>query len=306
MKLGDRLRRYLRAHGDAATDTYGYLARRTLGSLLVWLMIGLSLALPSGLYLLAVNLARVETDWSAKPSLSVYLKVGMSAAEVSNASALVREAPGVARVVDVPPEQALGELRRQLALEDDLSLLGGNPLPHSLRVALRADADIVTVERALGRLEGVDQVVSERLWRERFSALTGLVVQMGWLLGTMLALTSSVVAGAAVRLAIDHRLEEIQVLRLFGATDAQIRRPFLYLGLWYGIGGGLVGALAVSVGLGFVEQALTPLSRSYGFDLAIAGFDVRLLVGLIGGGAALGVLGAAVSALVRTRRIQFV
>ena len=305
MTLGDRLRRYGRAHAEAAIETYYFLARRSFSSLLVWLMIGLSLALPAGLYLVAHNLSRVESDWSARPALNVYLKVGLATAEVQAATAAVTSTPGVAGVTAVSADEALAELRRQLPIDAELAALGGNPLPHSLLVAVRPGVDIVALERQLGRLPAVDQVVSERLWRERFSALTEVVVQMGWFLGAMLALTSAVIAGAAVRLAIDSRLEEIQVLRLFGATDAQVRRPFLYLGLWYGLGGGMLCALAVSIALGVAEDSLAPLSRSYGVQFDVTGFDLAMLGVLVGGGALLGVSGAWVSAQWRATRMHF-
>ena len=305
MSLRTRFRRALRAHAEAASETYFFLARRSISSLLVWLMIGLSLALPSGLYLLGVNLARVESNWTARPALNVYLDVGLAAPVVTRLRMQIAALPGVVAVEHVTAERALAELARQLPIESELRELGGNPLPDSFRVAAAPSIDLTALEAQIRRTSGVDQVVSERLWRERFAALTGLVIQMGWLLGSMLALTSSVVAGAAVRLAVDARLDEIQVLRLFGATDAQVRRPFLDLGLWYGLGGGLLGALAVSVSLGVVERALAPLSLSYGAKFDIAGFDLQLLVTLIGGGAVLGVLGAWVSAQWRATRAEF-
>ena len=224
MNVRAALRRYGRGHAEAALDTYYFLARRSFGSLLVWLMIGLSLALPAGLYLLALNLGRVEADWTARPALSVYLKVGVGAPEIAETGRAIRALSGVTSVVAVPASAALAELRRQLPVDAELASLGGNPLPHSYRVATTEGADMAALEQRLGALPNVDQVVSERVWRERFAAITRLVTQMGWSLGAMLGLTSMVVAGAAVRLAIDARLEEILVLRLFGATDAQVRR----------------------------------------------------------------------------------
>ena len=94
------------------------------------------------------------------------------------------------------------------------------------------------------------------------------------------------------------------MLRLVGATAGQIRRPFLYLGLWYGLGGGLLGALVLSFGMGAITRPLQTLSVSYGVDIQVAGFDPGLIGGLVASGALLGVLGAAISARRSTARVR--
>ena len=298
------LRRYFRAHREAAVETYRFLALHTAGSLVVWVMIGASLALPAGLYLVSYNLARMQAQWSSRPAMSVFFAPQLSPAAAHDLQQRIGRLAGVRALVFVSPDAALRDLSSRLAIKDDLAALGANPLPASVLLTTAPGANLSAIETALRSMPGVDRIVIERAWLERLEAVSQLVARLSWLAGAMLALTAAVVAGSAVRLAIDERLEEVLVLRLVGATDAQIRRPFLYLGLWYGLGGGLLGALVLSSGIGAITGPLLALSASYGVDIRVSGFDPALLLALILGGALLGIVGASISARRSTARAR--
>ena len=94
-----------------------------------------------------------------------------------------------------------------------------------------------------------------------------------------------------VRFAIDSQLDELKVMKLVGASDAQLRRPFLYFGAVYGAGGGLVAAMLVSLGLIVLERPLLDLLGSFDQTLVLSGFDATFLVSLVGLGAVLGTAG---------------
>lgn len=295
-RLRAAVARYGRAHRQAALDTYLFLVRRSLGSLVVWVMIGASLALPTGLYLASYNLAGVQSQWAARPAVTVFFTPELSSEGIRQLQQKLADVPGVASLVFVSANEALRDMSARLSLKDDLAALGSNPLPASALVTTTPDADLAALSARLRSLPGVDQIVLERAWLERLAAITQLMTRLSWLAGGLLALTAALVAGSAVRLAIDERLEEVLVLRLVGATDGQIRRPFLYLGLWYGLGGGVLSALVLSLALEAIAGPMLALSASYGAQMHIVGFDLPLVLALVSTGAVLGVLGAAVSA----------
>ena len=95
-------------------------------------------------------------------------------------------------------------------------------------------------------------------------------------------------------------------MKLVGATHGYMRRPFLYFGLFYGLGGGIAGAMLVSAVLGLLEEPLTHLLGSYGQTLAPAGLGLVFFAALIICGGALGVVGALVAAQSRIARLQVV
>ena len=130
------------------------------------------------------------------------------------------------------------------------------------------------------------------------------VSRLGVILGVLFGIGAVLVTATSVRLAIEARLEELRVLKLVGATDRQIRRPFLYFGAFYGLGGGLVAAMLISLCLVAIEAPLSNLLGSYGRDLETAGFDPIFLSGLLLMGGFLGVAGALLAARQRLTDLE--
>jgi cell division transport system permease protein len=182
-----------------------------------------------------------------------------------------------------------------------------NPLPASLQVSIASDVfleDLAALREELLGVDGVDDVIIERTWLELLRNLTQLVERLGLILGALFALGAVLVTAASVRLAIESRLEELRVLSLVGATRAQIRRPFLYFGVFYGLGGAVVAAMLLAITLTAIEAPLTALLGSYDIPVQVHGFGVAFLLTLLGVGMALGVIGALVAVRQRIRGVQ--
>ncbi len=124
------------------------------------------------------------------------------------------------------------------------------------------------------------------------------------MLAVLFGLGAVLITATSVRLAIEARLEEIRVLKLVGATDAQMRRPFLYFGLVYGLGGALVAAMLISLCLLVIEAPLSDLLGSYGQELELAGFNLAFLGVLFAVAAVLGVSGALLAARERLSNLE--
>jgi cell division transport system permease protein len=292
-----------------ARDSLGHISRRLATSLLVWLLIGIALALPGGLYLVQVNLAAIADQWEGRPGVSVYFRVGASKAATEAVRASVAKEPKVERVLLVSAEEALAEFQQFAGVADALTHLDSNPLPASLRVILAdgtepAEFDLLATRIRAGR--DVEDVIIERTWLERLKAMTGVVRRLGAVLAALFALGAVLVTATSVRLAIESRLEELRVMKLVGATDAYIRRPFLYFGLLYGLGGGLAAAMLISAVLLIVEPPLAVLVGSYGTTLKVEGFSVAFFAGLLALGGVLGVGGALVAARQRLQGLEVV
>ena len=138
-------------------------------------------------------------------------------------------------------------------------------------------------------------MVVERTWFERLQAIRDVVKRLFWALAALLGLGAVLISSAAVRLAIEGRLEELKTLVLMGAGSRFIRRPFLYLGFVYGTGGALIATMSIAALLMAVEGPLGRLSASYGGDLELTGFDPMFNLVLLASGVVLGVVGAIVS-----------
>ena len=282
-----------RGHWRVAREAFHFVSARAGISLPVWLLVGIALALPASLMLVQSNLSRLTADWGGRPSVSVYLDVGaLNAAELA---ARLRQRPEVEAVALTSQDQALQEFIASTGLGDAVAGLARNPLPASLRATFVADAQadaLEAVATALRAADGVADVVVERTWLERINAISRLANSLGLVLGVLFGVGAALVTATSVRFAIDSQLDELKVMKLVGASKAQLRRPFLYFGALYGTGGGLVAAMLVSVGLIVLEAPLLDLLGSFDQTLVLGDFDATFLFSLIGLGAGLGMAGA--------------
>ena len=283
-----------RGHWRVARDVLSFISRHTGTSLLVWLLVGIALALPASLMLLQTNLSRLAADWGGgRPSVSVYMELGaLNTAEL--AAQLERRAE-VAAVALTSQDEALAEFTAYTGLADALTGLERNPLPASLRVTFAAGAQADALEAVAASMraaDGVADVVVERTWLERINAISRLASALGLVFGALFGVGAILVTATTVRFAIDSQLDELKVMKLVGASDAQLRRPFLYCGALYGAGGGLMAAMLVSLGLIILEAPLLDLLGSFDQTLALGGFDVAFVAALVGLGSALGMAGA--------------
>jgi cell division transport system permease protein len=304
---GRGLRAWLADHRAVSSESVAFVSSRLGTGIVVWVLIGIALALPAGLYLLQVNLAAMLDGWQGRPGLSVYFRAG---ADLASAEHLQRElagAPGVLTVTLTTPEEALDAFQRMAGLADALAGLERNPLPASLRVVVNDTTATDVLDALAERIRGapgVDEVSIEHAWLQRLRALTDLVRRLGAVLGVLFGVAAVLVASTSVRLAIESRLDELKVMKLVGATEAYIRRPFLYLGLVYGLGGAIVAAMVISTLLLILEPPLAQLFGSYGEVPAIVGFTPSFFAQLLGIGAVLGVGGALLAARQRLSDLE--
>lgn len=257
-------------HRIAAHDSWRKLLQRPVATGLVWLMVAISLAVPSALLLTLENLRPIVPDVAGSAQLSVMLDREVNR---TSAEAVQRQIESWARVDTVRlvgREQALLEFGEQTGLATLLASLDRNPLPHTLRVLPALPVSDSALSRLIGELESlpnVNRVVADTRWVARLGET--LVAGERW----VLALGGAMILGAilalanTLHLAIDARREEILVVRVIGGSPAFVRRPFLYTGLYFGAGGGVLAAFmlwALSVWLTGPVNALFLLYDSPG------------------------------------------
>jgi cell division transport system permease protein len=303
------LQRWARDHRRVARDSLIHVSHRIWATLLVWLLIGIALALPGGFYLVQRNLALVTEHWGGRPGISAYLHLEANSQQANSLRDELAKDPDVERVTLITAADALAEFGQLSGVADALSHLDRNPLPASLRLILKTGSDPAVFDSLATRLRAeaiVDEVNIEKTWLERVRAMTEVVQRLGLMLAVTFAVGAVLVTAASVRLAIESRLDEIRVVKLVGANHPYVRRPFLYLGLIYGLGGGIGAAMLISVAVTLVESPLASLLGSYGGDVRITGLDAAFFAELLLAGGLLGVAGALVAARQRLANLQVI
>ena len=299
---GGRMRAWLADHRRVASETTLFISQRIVSSFLVWLMIGVALALPGLLWVLQSNVHSLSQQWQGSTGLTVYMALEASEQSIADMAATLQREPAVAAVQPTTPQQALEELLAQSAdsqfLQQAIAEVETNPLPTSFAVALDSTQPFLALEtlsRRLAAQAGVDEVVIESTWLERLRDLSRLANRGGSALSAMLLVAAVLVTFAAIRLAIDARLAELRVLALIGATRSQLRRPFLYFGSAYGLGGGIMAIVLMAVFLNEIEAPLESLLISYRNTLVLGGFTPQMVLTVLVAGWSLGVGGALIA-----------
>ncbi len=266
-----------------------------VSSLLTWLVIGIALALPVGLNLLLDSARELSASLDSPARISLFLNDGVDSAAAETLRGGVAAMQGVASAVYVSPEQALAEFRELSGFGEVLDSLERNPLPGLILVEPAAALDSAAVENLMSRLEALPEAaraVLDRQWLQRLSGLVELARRTVLAVGLVLVLGVVLILGNTLRLAIENRREEIVVTRLIGGSDAFVRRPFLYTGLWYGVGGGIAAALMVAAAQWFLGQPVARLAALYQSDFSLQGRGLLGALEVVLLGAVLGLLGA--------------
>jgi cell division transport system permease protein len=247
---------------------------------------------PLALALLLGNLKSLAGAVEQAREIGVFLALELDETSQLGALQAVRDLPGVAAVTLRTPEEGLAEFQRYAGFGEALALIEDNPIPAVLEVIPAADARASELVSAIEAIEGVELVQHDALWRQRLDAWLALGERGVQALGLLLLLGALLVVGNTVRLDVQGRAEEISVIQLLGGTPGFIRRPFLYLGAWYGLLSGIaaIGLLA-ALNLGLADS-VGALVASYDSRFRLQGFGIAATLGVTCGAAALGWLGA--------------
>lgn len=293
---GDRFSSYLSHHRLVARESFLRLLATPIPSLMTWLVIGIAMALPGSLYVGLSNVEAVSRGWDGAAQISLFVHKVVSEQDSRKLARSIEARPEVASVEFISRDQALAEFQQLSGYGEVLEHLDDNPLPAVIVVRpVEEDISAEATEqlfRVLGDLPQVDQAVLDLEWVQRLYSMMALGKRMTLSLAALLSLGVLLVVGNTIRLAIESRREEIVIVKLVGGTNAFVRRPFLYTGLWYGLGGGILAWLIISVSLLWLGGPVAELAGLYQSEFALQGLGVGDSLMMWLGGGLLGLLGA--------------
>ncbi len=281
---------WLDQHLYSFVASLGRVLRRPWATLLTIGVMAVALALPLGLGLALANVQRFAGSVEQSREIDLFLKPEIDSARAQALAAELRGRGDVAEVELRTPEQGLAEFRSRSGLGDALAALEENPLPSLLIVTPRQDD--ATLVDALQRLPETGLLQHDAAWRQRLQAWLGFGERLAWVLAALFGLGALLVVGNTVRLDIQSRREEIGVLQLLGASDGFIRRPFIYLGAWYGLAAGALALGLLTAAAQALRAPLRALAQSYGGVFALAGLDTPRALVVLFAATAIGWLGA--------------
>lgn len=272
--------------------------------------IAIALSLPAGLHLLLQNLKTLTDDKREIPTISLFMKQHITVQQAYDRAELLSDLNEVDKVLVETREDALQKFKQLTGFAETLETLSENPLPHVLvltpKMSLVGNSavDLEQLARKLELYSDVDVVQMDIEWVQRLLAILRIADRSILVISVLLALTVLLVVGNTIRLNIENRKEEIEVTQLIGATNAYIRRPFLYGGVWYGLFGGILSLVIVHLSLLFLVSPVNDLASLYGSHFTISGLDVKATLIILAVSSLLGLFGALLAVGKHLRQIS--
>ncbi|WP_269520085.1 permease-like cell division protein FtsX [Alteromonas sp. BMJM2] len=287
------------SHIRQALSSLGELWRQPVASLMTIGVLGLSITLPSTLYIMVKNTEKITAGWEQASEISLFLTPNIGANRSQQLVTRLNTWQEIESVVYIPADDALKEFQHLSGLGDAIAYLEKNPLPdvvlvtptdkHASPIAARALLDKLRQQRE------VDIGKLDIEWLERLYAVIAIASDLVMLIGVLLFVAVVLIIGNTIRLNILNKYDEIVVMKLVGATDAFIHRPFLYTGFWYGLLGGLMAWFAVIIILWWMDSSITTFAAMYQKEFNITGLTGTALLTMLGLSVLVGLLGSLIS-----------
>lgn len=298
--------RLLHAHLHAARTAYHQLKYALLSNLLIICVISIALVLPTCFKVLTYNVKRLTGSWHATMPISVFIDKRMTHEQVQELVDQVRQDSDVAYANYISPKQGLMLLEEQTGIGELTTLFKENPLPSVIEVhpAAVVKQRVQALQQRLQRLKGAERVTFDMQWLLRLDSLLRFSEKIHAALTALFGLAVLLIIGNTLRLAVVNRYDEVEVLKLMGATNGFIRLPFLYMGIFYGLLGACLAWLTMMLLVRWLQMSVEQLSALYytHFELSYLPFSQGLELVLLG--VLLGGLGAYASVSAQIRRFD--
>ncbi|MFT7008867.1 MAG: cell division transport system permease protein [Colwellia sp.] len=295
-------------HIQQAVGSLGDLWRTPFTSVMTVFVLGISLALPATLHLFVKNAQQVSEQWDSASQITLFLKLSINDKSAQNLVKRLKLYPEVSDVQYISAKKALKEFKILSGFGRSLEYLETNPLPATVLVTpTKRSSQSDAANELLAKLtqeREVDQGKLDLEWLTRLEAMANLIKDIVSGVALLLCVSVVLIVGNTIRLAILSQQDAIAIMKLVGATDSFIQRPFLYSGIWYGIFGGLLSWLAVSLLAHYLSSAIGKLTDLYQSDFQLQGLAFSEALMLIAFAVLLSLMGSYISVRKHIRTIE--
>ena len=299
---------WLLQHAQAFIFSLGQYIKHPISNILTTAVIGISLALPASFYLLLDNVRYASSSWDGSVQITLFLQTDVDESHAAEFANILSSDSNIRETVLIKRDDALAEYQKLSGFSEALNTLDENPLPNVVLVKPSLDStDEAETEALIKQLEAMPEVDSAQYdsrWLKRLLYLLDIVNRLIVILSTLLAIAVLLIIGNTIRLSIHNRRSEIEITKLFGGTDSFIQRPFLYSGLWYGVFGGIIAWLLITISMQMLHGPVKQLANLYASNFQLIGLGFGNSVILLASGIALGLFGSWIAVKRHLRAIE--
>lgn len=268
-----------------------------VSTLMMFLVIGVTLILPSISFLVVQNLKSISQTIQHESQITIFLKKDISVDAKNKIEKDLKSRIEISNFHYVKKEEAWSKLQKSMGFNESNNGLSENPLPDAFFISPNTvnPNQIEILKSSLDRLEGVDQVVVDTGWVKKLNSVLHLANKAIFLASILLAFMLTVIIGNTIRLQMTSHFEEIELSKLIGATNQFIRRPFLYSGFIYGLGGGLTAALSLKLIVICLNQTVIEVEAIYGAQFTIVDLTPLQYLSIVGSSILIAILASFIS-----------
>jgi cell division transport system permease protein len=306
-ETANKLIAYFLHHLQSLVFSLGKIYKAPTTTIMTVAVIGITLSLPSGFYLFLKNIEAMSGDLSSSTQITLYLDLKTSQEAARKLSKKLTSREAIQETEFITRDTALKAFRESSGFGKSIDTLSNNPLPHTIIVIPRSDRDKFQIKNLLNSLQSLPEVKIAKLdteWLERLFTILEIAKRAVGIITLLFAFAVLLIIGNTIRLDIQNRYQEIIVTKLIGATNAFIRRPFLYGGIWYGLFGGIISWLIVELGYFAISGPLGRLNQLYQAELDIVTFSFQDFIILITSSTLLGLAGSWVAVAKHLNQIE--
>jgi cell division transport system permease protein len=291
------MNQWLNQHIQPLKMVIGRMRQNLLGTVLMCFVMGVMLSLPAILFTIIQNLGQVAGDIESKPQLSLFLKLDVTSITQTAIADQLKKHAEIAKYEFVSKENAWEQMQQNADSSDMSASLNKNPLPDAFFVTPKdiKPANVQRLQKEMQQWDGVELAQVDANWIKRLDTLLKLGKKAIFVLVVLLGFALVAIIGNSIRLQIMTQLEEIEVSKLIGATNQFIRRPFLYAGTLYGLGGGLAAWFIVLTVVEFFNTSLIEIADLYAIQFKLSMPNATVTLVMLLSAVSLGWLGAFVA-----------
>ena len=290
----NRISAYLLHHLQSLVFSLGKIYQAPTTTIMTVAVIGITLSLPGGFYLFLKNIDALSGDFRSSSQISLYLDLSINEKQARGVEQEIKTFKNVISTEFISRDKSLEQFREDSGFGKSIDTLSSNPLPHTIIVE-PSEVDTFEIKNLLKALQAMPEVEIAKLdteWLERLYTIIEIAKRSVAIITILFSCAVLLIIGNTIRLDIQNRYQEIIVTKLIGGTDAFIRRPFLYGGLWYGMLGGLISWLIVEIGYLAISGPLERLNLLYQSNLTLITFSFHDFIILITSSTLLGLAGS--------------
>ena len=299
-----QLSHWLHHHGESLLTTLSRFWQAPISSISMLLLIAIAFAIPIAINITFHAVDSVTAQWDQDKQITLFLKQDISLQEAQKLAVTLEQQLAISKARAVDKQQVLSSFSH----DTQYALLGengieNNPLPHIIELSPTEQADLEQLAGLFATHPDVDQTQFDWLWFQRLEAISQLILRIQQVVSILLMLTVALIIINVVRWEIASRLAEIEIIKLIGASDSYVQRPFLYYGGLLGFLGALSAIGITSLSCLLINQSISPLMTLFASEFRLMSLNPAQALNLLIIGTLIGIFSAGIASRSKIRTI---